>query len=297
MASRRVAITGFLLGTILFACPGVRAERGSPGKTLSLAGAPGREFLLPCDVAVDRHGVLFVLDAGRRSIFLFARDGTFVREIVGRGAWKDPQGIALLPDRTLLLADGESGRALEVDLSGTVRKEYPLGKGSRATAVASYGDLVYAADSRNARILVFRRSGERVGAWGRKGESPSEFSSPFRLAADPTGRIFVTDVMNSRVQWFSAFGEPLGSIRPFGAASGKLFRPSSLTIDHRGGFWVGDSYTGLVQRFDIKGTHIQSLGAETGPPAVFGDPVAIADTPGGIWVADQKRRSVVFLRK
>lgn len=267
---------------------------GAAEPTRVLENPPGQGFLYPGDIEADGQGVLFILDSGRRSVFIYSPDGKFIREINGKGSWKNPQGIALMPGHAILLADGDAGRVIEMDLSGAVRREYLLGKGSRATDAAFYGDLVYCVDNRNARIVVFRRNGEKAGGWGKKGEGPSDFSSPFRVSIDPSGRIFVTDVMNSRVQWFSPNGQLIGTIRNFGVGRGKLLRPSAVVVDGMGGIWVGDSYSGIVQQFDDKGKALKIIQSDNRTPEIYGDPSGITKVPGGIWVADQRRKRVSF---
>jgi len=103
--------------------------------------------------------------------------------------------------------------------------------------------------------------------------------------------------MNSRIQWFSPHGQWLGTIRAFGTGRGKLFRPSSHAVDGTGGIWVGDSYSGIVQQFDDKGNGRKVLQSDKGIPEIFGDPAGIANVPGGIWVADQRKKKVSFLKQ
>lgn len=261
-----------------------------------ISGVPGRQFSFPSDVAVDRRGIGFLLDSGNRTIVLFSPEGTFLREISGKGLWKDPMAIAVAPDGGIFLADGEAGRVLEIELSGKIRREYAVGRNARVTGVGFYGDSVYCLDNRNASISVFDRRGNRTSTWGRKGDLPGEFQSPFRLAIDGSGRVFVTDVMNARVQWFSPFGQHLGTLKRFGAGEGKLFRPTGIGIDSKGRIWVGDSYTGLVQLFEGNGTFVRSL-ARNGKPNVFGDPVGVAEGPHAIWVADQREEKVSLFPK
>jgi hypothetical protein len=297
MASCGIAVAQFILFLVVLSCPALLPGAGAAEPTRVLEDPPGQGFLHPCDIEADGQGVLFILDCGRRSVFVYSSDGKFIRDISGKGNWKDPQGIALMPDRAVLLADGDAGRVIEMDLAGTVRREYSLGKGARATDAAFYGDLVYCVDNRNAKILVFRRNGEKVGGWGKQGEAPSEFSSPFRLAIDPSGRVFITDVMNSRIQWFSPHGQLLGTIRAFGIGRGKLLRPSTVAVDGMGGVWVGDSYSGVVQQFDDKGNARKVLQSDKGTPEIYGDPSGIAKVPGGIWVADQRKKRVSFRKQ
>lgn len=297
MASRGIAVATLILFFTIATWSATLPGAGAAERTRVLDDPPGQDFAHPCDIDADGQGVLFILDSGRQSVFIFSADGRYIRTINGRGSWKDPQGIALMPDRTVLLADGDAGRVIELDLSGTVRREYSLGKGSRATDAAFYGNLVYCVDNRNGKIVVFRRSGERAGGWGKKGEAASDFSSPFRIAIDPSGRVFVTDVMNSRVQWFSPHGQLLGTIRDFGVGRGKLLRPSAVAVDGMGGVWIGDSYSGIVQQFDDKGNVVKVLASGKGTPELHGDPSGIAKVPGGVWVADQRGKRVTFVRQ
>ncbi len=298
MDSRRHALKRavLLLGTLAaFAGPATIAVGAEPGHRW-ISGAPGRPFSFPNDIAVDRRGVVFLLDSGNRAIALFSPDGTFVREISGRGAWRDPMAIAVSPDGMIFLADGDGGRVLEIEFSGKIRREYPAGRNARVTGVAFYGESVYCVDNRNASVSAFDRKGNRTSTWGRKGDQPGEFNAPFRIAVDGSGRVFVTDVMNARIQWFSPFGQHLGTLKRFGAGEGKIFRPAGIGIDSKGRIWVGDSYTGLVQLFEGNGTFVRSLGRD-GNPTVFGDPVGVAEGPHAIWVADQREGKIALFPK
>ncbi len=283
---------------------GVAALAGSAGAVVAegaqdvvwLTRVQGRALSAPVDVAVDRRGITFLLDAGARSIVLLSPRGEIIREIPGRSFLKDPMAVAVAADGAVFVADGTSGRAVEIDMTGRVRHEYAAGRGARVTGVGVFGETVYCADNANGTVVAFKRGGGRTGGWGGKGDLPGRFNAPFRIAVDAAGRVFVTDVMNARVQWFSAFGQHLGTLKKFGAGEGTIFRPSGIFIDRMGRIWVSDSYTGLVQLFDANGAFVRCLGAP-GRPVVFGDPVGIAEGPEGMWVADQREERVGFFRK
>lgn len=287
---RRTVIAALLLAATAFWCPvpGIAAEY----EAMRMISRPqGRPFSLPFDVAVDRNGVLFLLESGSRSISIYSARGEFLREIQGRGSWKDPAAIAVDSDGTIFLADGVSGRVLEMEISGKIRREHTAGGNARLTGIGLFGSTIFCADNRNHRVVAFRKSGGAPEKWGKRGEGPGELHSPFRLAVDPSGRVFVSDVMNSRVQWFSPFGKHLGTLKRFGAGEGKIFRPTGIALDPRGRIWVGDSYTGLVQLFDLNGTFVKGIGNK-GRPKIFSDPVGLAVSESGIWVADQKENRV-----
>lgn len=275
---------------------GAGTEGPGPGGVHWISRASAAALSMPYDVAADRRGVMFVLDSGNRAIYLFTPSGEFLREISGKGAWRDPQAVAAGSDGTLYLADGEAGRVLEFDMAGRVRRELHAGRNARLTGVGVYGGAVYCVDNRNDRILVFRKSADSPERWGRHGDGPGEFHSPFRIAIDGAGRVFVSDVMNARVQWFSPFGQHLGTLRKFGAGQGRVLRPTGIALDGRGRLWVGDSYTGLVQQFEERGAFLGAA-AIAGRPVFFGDPAGLALSPSGLWVADQKNGRVGVFRK
>jgi len=272
------------------------AARGAEPPVVWLTRVQGRTLATPVDVGVDRRGITFLLDAGNRSIVLVAPRGDVIREIQGRGVFRDPMAVAIASDGAIFVADGDAGRILEIDMTGRVRHEYAVGKGSRITGVGLFGDSVFCADNANGTVVVFKRGGGRTGGWGGKGDLPGKFNAPFRIAVDASGRVFVTDVMNARVQWFSAFGQHLGTLKRFGAGEGKIFRPTGVFIDRMGRIWVSDSYTGLVQLFEENGTFVRSLGT-SGRPFVFADPVGVAEGPEGIWIADQRGGRAGLFRK
>lgn len=283
MGSGRRSLIVFLLAGAALLPRGV--ARGDAISWLDRAQV--RPLSMPYDIAADRKGVLFLLESGTRSVSIFSPRGEFLRDIQGRGAWKDPSAIAVGPDGALFIADGSSGKILELDLAGKVRREYVAGDGARLTGVGIFGDAVFCVDNRNHKVLVFRKHGAPPEKWGKRGDGNGEFQSPFRIAVDASGRVFVTDVLNARVQWFSAYGQHLGTLKRFGAGEGKLFRPTGIAVDAMGRIWVSDSYTGLVQRFDGTGA-LSTVLRTGGRPQIFGDPIALAVTPGGIWVADQR---------
>jgi DNA-binding beta-propeller fold protein YncE len=117
-------------------------------------------------IALDREGILHVVDTSNHRVQSFSRDGTLLRIIgspgTGSGALKFPYDIALAPDGSMLLA------------------EYGLH-----------------------RISRFDASGKFIAAYGSPGREPGCFNGPRGIAASKSGEIFVADTVNHRVQRFS----------------------------------------------------------------------------------------------
>ena len=66
----------------------------------------------------------------------------------------------------------------------------------------------------NHRIQRFTVDGEYLGGWGSYGAQAGQFNTPWRLACDADGNVFVADWRNDRVQAFTPR-------RPASSASGE----------------------------------------------------------------------------
>ena len=185
----------------------------------------------PHGIDVDRDGNVWVTDC--------ACTGG------GGGAGAQPPAVAsqpghqvykFSPDGKLLLTLGKAGGG-----KGTEYFWQP-----NDVLVAPSGDIYVAeghssADTANARILKFDKSGKLIATWGRKGTGPGEFDQPHALAMDSQGRLFVGDRSNNRIQILDQNGKVLDTWYQFS-------RPSGIYIDRNDNIYVADSESGSVTR-------------------------------------------------
>ncbi|MCP4215290.1 MAG: 6-bladed beta-propeller [bacterium] len=91
----------------------------------------------PSALAVDAQGNIFVFDRMLYKVFVFDKNGTFLRVFgkEGRGPGDIAKGcgafskkkLALSPDNHLLISDCINKKILEFDIGGTLIHEYPIG--------------------------------------------------------------------------------------------------------------------------------------------------------------------------
>jgi DNA-binding beta-propeller fold protein YncE len=62
---------------------------------------------------------------------------------------------------------------------------------------------VYVADSDNNRIQKFSSDGTFITAWGSEGTGNGQFSSPYGIAIDSAGNVYVSEEGNDRIQVFA----------------------------------------------------------------------------------------------
>jgi sugar lactone lactonase YvrE len=132
------------------------------GKFLKSWGGKGTEpgkFDVAHGIAIDRKGMLWVVDRENQRIQIFDQEGSFVRELKYAGV---PCGLDI-GDRYIYMVNGFAGQLLRLDLDGNVlaatgRPGKGVGEFGEAHFVAvSPRDEIYVADSVNASVQKFVR--------------------------------------------------------------------------------------------------------------------------------------------
>jgi DNA-binding beta-propeller fold protein YncE len=272
-------------------------------------------------VAVDANDRVYLATRARSCIFVYERDGTFVRTW-GEGMFTDRlHGITVHPDGTLFVIDdaGHSVRhftAVGKELApiGPVGKPSDTGyDGSNLTtvtrsagpynrptniAVAPNGDLYVSDGYGNARVHHFSPDGELVRSWGEPGTGPGQFMISHGICVLTDGRVLVADRENDRIQVFS----PKGA---FLAEWTDVQRPTHLVLGRDGLLYVAELWWrkglktpkgkeitaeryGKISVLDTNGRAVARFGG--GPPNTpgnFSAPHGIAvDSRGSVYAAE-----------
>jgi DNA-binding beta-propeller fold protein YncE len=201
---------------------------------------------------------VYVTDRPTGSVYVYDRDGLFLREFVpptAEGGWQplaiafDAQGLVYVSDLSAPFQ-----RVLVLDRDGQVVRTLGQGLGlSFPNGIAvDEGGYVYVTDSNNGRLLAFGPDGalvERVGRGSREGS----LGLPRGVAVDSRGRVFVADATGQGVFVYRAMfaGEGgldyLGFFGGFGLQDGVFRYPNDVAVDQRGRVYVTDSANDRVQ--------------------------------------------------
>jgi phage tail-like protein len=144
-------------------------------------------------------------------------DGELPAEVAGLLPPTGPAGIAIGREGTIYFSDPAGNRLLKID--GCDRREAPVpcmgGEGEQPTQFREPRGLLhhstrralFVADSGNHRIQIFDlKSFQLLDIWGQKGAGPGCFDTPWTLASDIDGNVYVVDYGNKRVQKFDPQG-------------------------------------------------------------------------------------------
>jgi DNA-binding beta-propeller fold protein YncE len=189
----------------------------------------------------------------------------------GEGQFNAPWGIAI--DRVrgfIYVVDSANFRVQKFDMSGEFIMAWgSFGNGDgqfyfpRGIAVDQSDGSVYVVDMGNHRIQKFDTSTnvlpQLLTKWGGSAEaghasSPlaqeaGQLRSPWGIAVDGAGDVYVTDTGNHRVEKFDREGNFISQWGGFGNGDGQFNFPYGITVDTKGSVFIVDSGNTRVQQF------------------------------------------------
>jgi sugar lactone lactonase YvrE len=246
------------------------------GSTEGFANGQGvaAQFNRPRDVAMDAAGNIYLTDRGNH----------LIRKI-------DPTGlVSTFAGSTAGYADGQGTNAMFNGPSGI--------------AVDAAGN-VYVTDGGNNRIrkidptgLVSTLAGSTYGFADGQG-SNAMFRTPYGLAVDAVGNVYVADQYNHRIRKIDPTGlvsTLAGSTQGFaeGQGAGAQFGyPQDVALDAAGNVYVTDADNFRIRKIDPSGLVSTFAGSSRGyedrqgTNAKFYDPTGIAvDAAGNVYISD-----------
>lgn len=253
--------------------------------------APDAWLSVPSGVAVDTAGNLYISEYNSNRIRkVTASDGkiatmagTGVSGSSGDGAaatsakLNNPRDVSVDADGNVYIADTGNHRIRKINNQGTI------------TTIAGSGQLNFGGFSGDGAAAV-----------------AADLNSPFGVAVDASGNVYVSDTNNNRLRKVTASDGKIATIAGNGllsyggdglSASLALFsNPSSVAIDAAGNTYIADGSNNVIRKIDSSGR--VSTVAGTGSYGYSGDgaaataaqlnsPQAVAvDAVGNLYIAD-----------
>jgi hypothetical protein len=116
--------------------------------------------------------------------------------------------------------------------------------------------------------------------WGSGGSGNGQFNSPWGIAVDNSGNVYVVDTGNNRVQKFTSSGAYVTKWGSAGSGNGQFNEPYGIAVDNSGFLYVVDRKNVRVQQFSLTGTFLVQW--TTDPNDWGSDPHGIAIYGSGI---------------
>jgi DNA-binding beta-propeller fold protein YncE len=216
--------------------------------------AKDEELISPIGIAVEGNGEIYLSDSVLQRVFVFDREGKYLREIGTPQTLVRPAGIALSEER-LYVVDTHGHQVLTFSkntgelLSRFGRNGSAQGEFNYPTNIFIKDGLLYIMDSMNFRVQIFGKDGNFISTFGKLGDGSGDFSKPKGIAVDSEGHIYVADAHFDTVQIFDREGRLLLVFGATGRERGDMVLPAGIFIDARDMVYVADSFNNRVQVF------------------------------------------------
>jgi sugar lactone lactonase YvrE len=254
---------------------------GRAGETGSADGiGDAARFFEPTGIAIDNNGNLYVADMFNSTIRKLSPDGavtTLPKPNFRDGSFPtgesfyDPRGVSIDANGNLFIADTGNNTIRKIDRSG------------QASTLAGY----------------MTGRGEAADGLG----SAARFYSPYRLANDSAGNVFVCDTFNHTVRKIT----PAGMVTTFAGMAGtagyqdgvgreaRFYHPDGIAIDTADNLYIADSFNHVVRKITPTGLvttvvgRAGSAGFHAGPlPGSLLFPSALAIKGRTLYIATSK---------
>jgi N-acetylneuraminic acid mutarotase len=272
------------------------AGNGTAGYSGDGGAATSAELDTPFGVAVDASGNLYIVDVNNDRIRKVTASTGIITTVAGNGTW----GYS-----------GDGGAATSAELFS------PFG-----VAVDASGNL-YIADSGNNLIRKVTASTGIIttvagnGTGGYSGDSGAatgaELNSPFGVAVDASGNIYIVDSGNNRIRKVTASTGIITTVAGNGTAgysgdsgagtSAELNSPFGVAVDASGNLYIADTYnlvirtvtasTGIITTVAGNGTAGSSGDGGAATSAALSYPTSVVvDSLGNFYIADYDNNKV-----
>jgi|GEM_PF-641553 phage tail protein, P2 protein I family len=231
-----------------------------------------------------------------------------------------PAGIAVSRDGAIYFSDPVGHRVLRIDpCDGAIDPVRCMGgKGKRPAQfntprgllIPANRDSLFVADSGNHRIQVFDLSScQLVDIWGDNSsepgvpsDEPGRFNTPWTLAGDRLGNVYVVDYGNKRVQKFNRAGEVIPSFWETVSQSGVMTKPVDIAVystDQETRVYVIDADQHTVFIFDEAGNLVrtpENNNASFGTDMLI-KPMGIVASDNAVYAGDNERHAILKFKR
>lgn len=216
----------------------------------------------PVGVALDSDNNLYISDAQHAAIFKLGPDGSFLRELDGKGNLLRPAGIAVRNNGDKLVADSVANKvfvfgkddAFKGELAGT---DFTESFNKPTYLSVDKQDNVYVTDTMNFTIRIFDAQGKYVRSQGQIGDVPGSFARPKGVALDSDQNLYVMDSILGNFQIFNQKGQLLLYVGQEGIYPGEFMLPSGIFIDQNDRIYISDTFNHRIQIYQYLKEKVQ----------------------------------------
>ncbi len=265
-----IVLHGTGTGALMQASPALESNIGASGSLST-----------PSQVALDRQGNVYVADAGKGAVLMYAAGSSAAAKSIGSGLTA-PTGVAVDGAGDVFIAD--SGNVYEVpfgpsglNASGQVELTTGLGSNNLRLAADGLGNL-YVADPSNGRVVKLSNLGQTGPTLVAQSETmmTAGFTAPSAVAVDSNNNLYVIDGSNL-FEVAGGVGAPTTLLSTLSGATG-------VAVDASGAVYISSS--GGTERIPLVSGAL-ATGSATAVAASVTNPTNLAlDQSSNVYLID-----------
>ncbi len=210
--------------------------------------AAGRTaFRCPAGIDSDMHGRVYVADACLGQIFIFEKDGTFLRSLLGRSSGRpviQPGAVAVSRDlKRIYVADPVQHKVVVLNQEGEAVGE--LGGLKEPDAISLDRHKAFVLDTALSTVEAFASDGSHAHSltW-------PEVRKPSAFGFDPEQKLyFVGDPRFAMILAYDEQRKLLGAFGQAGSGAGRIHAPAKIYVDAMHRVYSVDAQSGKVAVF------------------------------------------------
>ncbi len=273
-------------------------ELGTPVVTFEDLGSPR-------GITINQKGEIIVAEEDASCISIFSPSGEKIQSFglsgSGEGQFKSPRGVTVDDQGDIIVADSNNHRIQKFssegqfivasnsstsDSTGVLQPSFPTGIAFNHSNKKLYmTNIAHCIHVFNSDLSVFT-------VFGKKGKGKGQLMTPWNIACDSTGNVYVTDTGNHRIQVFTEEGKYLRKFGSQGSENGELSWPDGIAV-HDGMVFVSEYRNYRISIFTCEGQFIFSFGTNGGGLGEFKDLFGLTvDSSGLVYVCDSGNNRV-----
>ncbi|MBO9609599.1 MAG: S-layer homology domain-containing protein [Paenibacillaceae bacterium] len=275
----------------------VYASTGSTVAMIDTAGASplplqtwgNEQFGYITGLAFDSaRGVLYAADESENAVWLVGEDGsvtawtTYIDASDAAVPFESPSAVAVGDSGNVYVVE-DGSRIVKLTPQGTFIRDYSTADSHSIAAIdVDAQGTIYTTD--NDRNVAMRWDGNGVTSTpGGTGVRSLQFDSPYGIAVDGSGNVYVADTFHYRVQKLDAELRHVATWGSLGGEAGQFYYPEGVAIGPDGAVYVADSGNNRVQKFDSQLAYIEERGNPDDPESFVPYGVA-SDSFGNLYI-------------
>ncbi|WP_354448110.1 hypothetical protein [Ottowia thiooxydans] len=253
-------------------------------------GPDGSDVQAISQLALDRHGRVFVLQRAAPALRIYLPDGRLERSFhhplltSGHGLHVDARDrlwVTTYDAHQVLAFDADLRPVMALGSHNLPAWEKPFNHPT-GVHIAPDGDILVSDGYGNSRVHRFAPDGRLRRSWGSPGNGPGAFNTPHAVWVLPDGRVLCADRDNDRIQVFDGTGTLL-------AMWEGLVRPMALWATADGLTLYVSEQVPRLSRLDTTDGRVLGRARAFG---IYAHGLA-GDTAGNLYVAEQGATSLV----